>query len=505
MNKAKLILAIILLIATFTRFYRIDATITFLEDEGRDLLVVKRLLDTARPIALGPQTSTGNMYLGPFYYYFIAPALVISNFHPIGPTALIAVTGVITTYLLYVLGSKWFGKTAGLIAASLFAVMPAAVHMSRNSWNPNLMPFISTIFIYLAHTVVVEKKQTVRNMLLLGVFAGILVQLHYMSLVIYIPLSVFFIKSQDKDIKKITTNTAIALIGFALSLLPYIIFEVKNDFVNTNSVIRFIKSEDQPNIRYTAPVSHVVGRIDVASKRLFGSLFGHGSLSPEPYSGLIAIIFFILITISLIDKKISKSHQFLSVLLLGSIAIIGLYQENIHLHYLGFLYPLVLLISSHLATSKLSVVRIATSIAIIMSVIYTIPQTAGYLRSGETNQIIRPQRAAQYISTTASNREYNVVSAPDTNTSPYQYFLSLSQNKPSNELQDTLFIICQDKPCSADIVDNKLLYITGPSHPSIPDYLYHPLYNYFPYEIEMISNEHISHGVWVAETRIIIE
>ena len=51
---------------------------TFLGAEGRDVIIVRTLLVKADPILIGPGTSVGGMYLGPLYYYFMAPFLLLA-------------------------------------------------------------------------------------------------------------------------------------------------------------------------------------------------------------------------------------------------------------------------------------------------------------------------------------------------------------------------------------------------------------------------------------------
>src|SRR3990167_1835175 len=87
-------LLVIVILAAFLRFYRISGYMTFLGDEGRDAIIVRRLLVNFDPILIGPGTSIGNMFIGPLYYYLIAPALLLANFSPVGPSALIALIGV---------------------------------------------------------------------------------------------------------------------------------------------------------------------------------------------------------------------------------------------------------------------------------------------------------------------------------------------------------------------------------------------------------------------------
>ena len=57
------ILLAILLIGAFCRLYKIDQYMTFLGDEGRDVIIVRRLLTQLHPPLIGPGTSIGQMYL----------------------------------------------------------------------------------------------------------------------------------------------------------------------------------------------------------------------------------------------------------------------------------------------------------------------------------------------------------------------------------------------------------------------------------------------------------
>src|SRR3990167_6859006 len=83
-----ILLILILLVAATTRFYRIREYITFLGDEGRDVLVVKRMLIDHKFTLLGPITSVGSLYMGPVYYYLMIPFLWIFNFDPLGPAVM---------------------------------------------------------------------------------------------------------------------------------------------------------------------------------------------------------------------------------------------------------------------------------------------------------------------------------------------------------------------------------------------------------------------------------
>src|SRR3990172_10520288 len=120
-------LAVILIIGAFFRLYRIDEYMTFLGDEGRDAIIVRRLLVNFDPILIGPRTSIGDMYLGPLYYYLIAIPLLLANFSPVGPSVFVALLGVVTIFFIWYVTREWFGWLAGGLSALLYAISPVVI------------------------------------------------------------------------------------------------------------------------------------------------------------------------------------------------------------------------------------------------------------------------------------------------------------------------------------------------------------------------------------------
>src|SRR3989338_710163 len=101
---------IIILFAAYLRFYRFSEFVTFLGDQGRDAIIVKRIITLEHFPAIGPPSSLGQIYLGPFYYYLIAPFLLFFNFNPVGPAfgaALLSLIGIIISYFIVKRGSNY--------------------------------------------------------------------------------------------------------------------------------------------------------------------------------------------------------------------------------------------------------------------------------------------------------------------------------------------------------------------------------------------------------------
>ncbi len=494
------------------RLYRLSATQIFLEDEGRDLLMVKYMVDTKRPVLLGPQTSTGNMYLGPFYYYFIAPALLFAHFNPIGPAILIALTGALTVFLLYRFLSSKFGWKTGLIASSLYAVMPLPVMFTRNSWNPNLVPLISLLIIWVVDKILFESnnfKNLNRLFLILGALVGILIQLHYMALIIlpFLALVLIFKLGKKFPLTSYLSLLTFTLLTFTITLSPFIVFEFRHQFVNTKAIVRFIQAKQEHNIRYNLPLWLWKDKVFKTSTQLIDGLLGRGAFQAvDPWSKQITLSFFLLLFLSpfFYKSKIKNKRRifFLIGILLFSLSTLGIYQENIHLHYLGFLFPLVYMILAIMLTQTKFVFFLLTSFFSFLTFTYSLPTTFNYINSGPSYQVEKARAVAEFIAKDSDHQSYNVVSAFDTQTTPFQYFLSLNNHRPSNKLQKNLYLICQDKPCSKSDVDTVLIFLTGPAHPYLKNYLGHPLYKEFSNSRKIIFNKHISHGIWVAKIRV---
>src|SRR3989344_8452788 len=133
---------LIIFFASFLRLYRIGDYMTFLGDEGRDVLVAYNILHGNLTL-LGPTASVGGFFLGPIYYYFMVPFLWLFSYNPVGPAVMVALFGIATVFLVYKISSEFFGRRVAFIASSLYSISPLVIAYSRSSWNPNLMPFFS--------------------------------------------------------------------------------------------------------------------------------------------------------------------------------------------------------------------------------------------------------------------------------------------------------------------------------------------------------------------------
>jgi 4-amino-4-deoxy-L-arabinose transferase-like glycosyltransferase len=246
-----ILLGLILLVASYYRLYQIRDHQVFLGDQGRDALVVKRMIVDHNFTLLGPTASVGGFFLGPIYYYMMALPLAISNLDPVGPAVMVALFSIATTFLCYQFGKKFFSTTTGLLAASVYAVSRLVVEYSRSSWNPNVLPFFSLLLIY-AFTLIVSGKTTRRYswFFIIGACLGIVIQLHYAAVALFFVAAVhaivFFLRKRalkEQDFLKTTIRELSVLIaGFLLLFSPFILFELRHGHQNLNNIVQFVFS-----------------------------------------------------------------------------------------------------------------------------------------------------------------------------------------------------------------------------------------------------------------------
>src|SRR3990167_4634228 len=85
-----LLLAVILSGAFFVRVYRVDQLMWFFFDQGRDALVIWRLWHEGKLFLIGPVTGLAGIFLGPLYYYLIAPFYLMGGGNPRIPAVFLA-------------------------------------------------------------------------------------------------------------------------------------------------------------------------------------------------------------------------------------------------------------------------------------------------------------------------------------------------------------------------------------------------------------------------------
>ncbi len=466
------ILIFILLIAAFLRLYRISDYMTFLGDEGRDAIVAREILH-GKFTLLGPRASAGDFFLGPVYYYMMAPFLLLFNYDPVGPAVMVALFGVATVFLVYYVGLKFFNSKTGLMAASLYAVSPIVIAYSRSSWNPNVMPFFSLLMLYLLF--VALKKQSYKLFLVVGLLLGILMQLHYLStflgviVLIFIAIGEVFIKKSDLFVRYIKHYLEI-FTGFLVGFSPFLLFEIRHSFPNMKAIIKFV-FEDNATKSY--PIHQTfLSNISGSFLRIFGRLItkfpplDQPNIFNDPYILLWILATVILAVLSVATLFYAKDKikiLLISLWMFLSIVLFGFYKKPIYDYYFGFVFPLpFLLIGGFL--SKISELKKYKKTGLIVS--YTLFIGLMFLNLSGNPFQFAPNRqkdeaknVADFVLSKTDGKPFNFALLTDGNSDHlFRYFFEVENRAPvtilnssidpqRNSVTSQLMVVCEKQVC----------------------------------------------------------
>ncbi|OGD63418.1 hypothetical protein A2160_03045 [Candidatus Beckwithbacteria bacterium RBG_13_42_9] len=327
LNKSLWPLFLILFLGAFLRFYNLRDGMPYLGDEGRDVIIARGIITGEHFPLVGPPTSIGNLYLGPIYFYLMAPFLGLFNFEPLGPAIFVALTSIATIGLLYFLVKEMFkSQLAAVFTALFYAISPLAVEFSRWPWNPNVMPFFATLFFYSLWQTLEKKRE--HWILLTGVSIALMLQSHYMGLA-SIPI-LFVALLIKRPVIKEKTFWLSAIILFLALMSPLLVFDLRHNFLNTRGFWQIVSERERGGFSLLDIFSRERDRI----RQIFGDFttLGERSLANNLLLGLSSVSWIIL------ARQKRRWWLVLIWLFIGAL-FLSLYQGPFYRHYLEFLLP----------------------------------------------------------------------------------------------------------------------------------------------------------------------
>lgn len=497
-----LLIVLILFVAAIIRLYHIDGYMTFLGDEGRDAIAIYNIilgigsllhgnihLAEKQLTLLGPTASVGGFFMGPAYYYIVAPFFFLFGYTPVGASVMVTLLGVISVWLVYKIGTEFFNKKAGLIAALLYTFSPLVIIYSRSSWNPNVMPFFTLVTLYSLYKAV--KHKNIWLFLLCGVLFGIDIQLHYVELFVGVVIILYVIFMYAKTMAKKPQKLLIQIIrdgcgilgGFLIGFSPFIAFEYRHEFLNTKNIFNFIFASGE-----TGASSNFFVNVWNVFVRLFARLLTDFPLPNDfpKYNGTVLSIWYIFSVVIAIScfaylvyvykKHFHDSKKFLqySLLLLWlaiGIAFFGLYKKNIYDYYFAFLYPVPFLAFGGLLSEVYDNTVLQTKqntliyvkrvfIVCLLFLIMGIFIAFSPLKDAVNNQLYSTKQISDFVLDKTDGKPFNFALITGGNSDhAYRYFflragrepivIENSMNDPKRTtVTDQLLVICDSLPCS---------------------------------------------------------
>lgn len=203
--------------------YKLFSSFDFHPDFARDiydlLFIVRGKLSL-----IGPKTSFGGIYNGPYYYYLFAPIFYL--------TKLNIYSLLIFNIFLFLLGLiffhihilKKYGLLPSILSTLLIALLPFYLINSRMPWNgstylPLLLIFLTLLYFY-------DFKGNRISLFLLGFLAGVIINFDLVISFILIFVIVYLLYFLKRKV-----DIIYFFIGFALTFFPLVLFELRHNFI----------------------------------------------------------------------------------------------------------------------------------------------------------------------------------------------------------------------------------------------------------------------------------
>lgn len=438
-NKTLAAVIVFFIFGAFLRFYRLDTFVTFLGDQGRDAIIIKRMLTFEHFPAIGAPTSIGQVYLGPFYYYFIAPWLFLFRFNPIGLAAGTAVLSSLFIIIHFFLVQEIFNRKTALISTILLSISAVIVSFSRFSWNPNLLPLFTLVTIYL----VIQSLKTNAPLfyILAGAFLSFSIQLHYLALILFLPLAIVFFShawEYKKKIKELLVQYGYCALSFLFFSSPLVIFDLRHRFLNTDNFIALLKTSSN------VATNKLTNALDVFSSLnmyTFGVKF-HPTVNTVLFFIITALLVFFII-------RLHKNMRIFFIFFLFSLLSLSLFGGPKFEHYLGILYLPYFVFLAYLlhfaAHSRIGII----AITLFIMVFFYFNMKNYHIDGQGSYQIQTAQNRAKIIFDNITDKKFTVTSLPvRTSDSTYRYFLEIWGKRPiekdSLEKANELFVVCEE-------------------------------------------------------------
>jgi 4-amino-4-deoxy-L-arabinose transferase-like glycosyltransferase len=429
-------------VGIFLRFYHFQEFVTFLGDQARDAIIIKRILLFEHFPAIGAPMSVGGVYLGPFYYYFIAPWLLLFMFNPIGLAFGVGVFSCLYILIQAIIMKDLFNQKAAIIASVLVTFSYLLIDFSRFSWNPNLLPLFVLITSYFFIKALVEKSS--KYFFLAGIFLGCSIQLHYLALLLGIPMIIILCTHLVRNrggFKYVFKGLMLMGISFLVVSSPLLIFDLRHQFLNTHNFIKLFSQQGNQT-------SNILQSLYTFPQEFY-RLFLH--VSVPSYAALIVFLISIFTPFFFLKKNTGKNEALIyTMLFMVSITLgLALYGGQKLPHYLATLIPLYI-VSLGYTISLLWRNYIGVSAIAIILVLYvflnSLQYTFFYLKGND--QISMARTIARTIFNNVHEEKYSVTSLPLNFASlPPRYFLEIWGKRPvdqdSTQRSDELFVTCE--------------------------------------------------------------
>ncbi len=240
-NKLHLFIFIaITILSIYSHFKNYTNLVNFNLDPPTHLTDAKNIVESGKINLVGPMITSKEVFgrkifLGPFYYYLLQAAGIVTRWDVIMISVFFTMIWPVTLAILFFWISGLFGPLIALPIYAISSFIPEFIVFSRQIWNLQLIPLFSLLFL-----IFVFRRKNIYDYFWAGLFWGLSFNVHYAS-ILFLPIAVYFFAKDIKSKSNFVNNWATVAFGLALAELPLIIFELRHNFYNLQTIIFQLK------------------------------------------------------------------------------------------------------------------------------------------------------------------------------------------------------------------------------------------------------------------------
>lgn len=320
-------------------------TVPYTYDQGRDFLKAEEIIRDRNITLIGPTTGVQGLFHGAWWYYYLAVPYLFLQGLPIGFPAFILFTFLISSILFFLFLKKEAGLLPALFFITLLATSPYFILISIFAINSFLsIPFL-LLLLYSIYKYLKEEKSVFAFLSFLSLGLIIESELAFGFFIIPAFFATLLLTGLFKKLFFNKKNLIASLAGFIIAFTPRALFEIKNGFMQTKTLLNFIFNPSSFQSKTLREI--FLERIDIFWNYYVSLYPSENILAPV----LILLIGLIGIVIGFKKKTlISKYLRFVTILLVFFFISTLLYKNTLWANYIegvSLFYVLLIALGIH--------------------------------------------------------------------------------------------------------------------------------------------------------------
>ncbi|MCX8009233.1 MAG: glycosyltransferase family 39 protein, partial [Patescibacteria group bacterium] len=234
--KFRLLAVLIIVLFIFLRFFELEERMQFTWDQVENSWMMKNMLIDGR-LPLQGMVAKGNtgFYIGPAYYYLLAPFYKVFDLDPIAGAYFVGIVSLLTLIVLMYLTRKMFNRVTALFAGLLYTITYYIIGFDRIPWPVVFIPILSLIIFYCLWRFI---EGVGRSLLFLAFFQGFAFHIHFTA--IFFPMITFLVFLFIRWTKTKLFLLFPSFILFFMWFIPSIIASIQSGGQDINSFMSYI-------------------------------------------------------------------------------------------------------------------------------------------------------------------------------------------------------------------------------------------------------------------------